>query len=549
MAEIVHNTWAVVTATDRNVYPSGTELRIRQLRQPHPHPGRYRLRSPRRRWRQPEALFASDDDVRLEVTDGFVGETWAVVAWTYSGVHPATGREVTFRRASVRELTDGLISEERDDDDLPEMLAQIEATSATPAPWSLPWQLSGGQEQRQAALLAATLPAVTIASGNSLLIDALRAEISAQGGRITFARFMDLALYHPEWGYYHAAQRRPGRPGDFLTAPEAHPFFGITLARQIADCWERLGQPDRFVVREYGPGIGGLAWDILGGLQQEHPACVAALSYELVERNPQRVAEALAAFRDEGLGDTVRAVDPDAIAALPPMTGVILANEVADAFPVHRLIWQGGELREGWVAWDGEGFAEEIAERSPQAIDADPAGMLAKHSITLQEGARVEISPAAATWFTAAASRLERGYAIIIDYGYPAAQLYQGHRLEGTVRAYRAHTVTDDPFAHVGEQDLTAHVDFTALRDAGAAAGLTFAGQTNQAAFLTSLDMGNLMVGLGQDPETTMEEYLAAQAAVLRLIDPGSLGRFGVLLMARTAPVEPPLRGLSFPPL
>jgi SAM-dependent MidA family methyltransferase len=390
---------------------------------------------------------------------------------------------------------------------------------------------------------------VTTATGNPLLIDAIREEIAAQGGRITFAQFMDLALYHPEWGYYHAPQRRPGRPGDFLTAPEAHPFFGITLARQVAECWERLGQPGGFVVREYGPGIGGLAWDIIGGLQRENPACLASLSYELVERNPQRVAEALAAFHDEGLGDVVRALDFGEIATLPPITGVILANEVADAFPVHRLIWQDGELREGWVIWDGEGFAEQIAELSSQARDADPAGMLRSHGITLQEGDRIEISPAAAAWFAAAVARLERGYVIVIDYGYPAAQLYQGHRLEGTVRAYRAHTVTDDPFANVGEQDLTAHVDFTALRDAGEATGLTFAGQTNQAAFLTGLDMGNLMVSLGQDPETTMEEYLAAQAAVLRLIDPGSLGRFGVLLMARSAPVEPPLRGLSFPPV
>lgn len=390
---------------------------------------------------------------------------------------------------------------------------------------------------------------MTTASGNALLIDALRAAISAQGGRITFAHFMELALYHPAWGYYHAAPRRPGRPGDFLTAPEAHPFFGITLARQVAECWERLGQPARFTVREYGPGIGGLAWDIIGGLQREHPACFTALTYDLVERNPQRVAEALAAFREEGLGDVVRALDPEAIAALPPVTGVILANEVADAFPVHRLVWHGGSLREGWVVWDGAGFAEEIAELSPQAMAADPGGMLGEIGIALQEGDRIEISPAAAAWFTDAASRLARGYAIVIDYGYPATQLYQGHRLAGTVRAYRAHTVTDDPFAHIGEQDLTAHVDFSALRAAGEAVGLAFAGQTTQAAFLTSLDMGNLMVALGQDPQTTMEEYLAAQAAVLRLIDPGSLGRFGVLLMARNAPVAPPLRGLSFPPV
>lgn len=390
---------------------------------------------------------------------------------------------------------------------------------------------------------------MTTTGGNAQLIDALRAEITAQGGRIPFARFMELALYHPDWGYYHAAQRRPGRPGDFLTAPEAHPFFGITLARQVAECWERLERPDPFVVREYGPGVGGLAWDIIGGLQQEHPACLAALTYELVERNPQRVAEALAAFRGEGLGEVVCAVDPEEIDIRPPITGVILANEVADAFPVHRLIWQDGDLREGWVTWDGTGFAEQIAELSSQARQANPAGMLRTNGISLQEGDRIEISPAAAAWFAAAASRLERGYVIVIDYGYPAAQLYQAHRLEGTVRAYRAHTVTDDAFANVGEQDLTAHVDFTALREAGERAGLTFAGQTNQAAFLTGLDMGSLMVALGQDPETTMEEYLAAQAAVLRLIDPGSLGRFGVLLMARDAPVAPPLRGLSFPPL
>ena len=390
---------------------------------------------------------------------------------------------------------------------------------------------------------------MTTTGGNAQLIDALRAEITAQGGRIPFARFMELALYHPDWGYYHAAQRRPGRPGDFLTAPEAHPFFGITLARQVAECWERLERPDPFVVREYGPGVGGLAWDIIGGLQQEHPACLAALTYELVERNPQRVAEALAAFRGEGLGEVVCAVDPEEIDIRPPITGVILANEVADAFPVHRLIWQDGDLREGWVTWDGTGFAEQIAELSSQARQANPAGMLRTNGISLLEGDRIEISPAAAAWFAAAASRLERGYVIVIDYGYPAAQLYQAHRLEGTVRAYRAHTVTDDAFANAGEQDLTAHVDFTALREAGERAGLTFAGQTNQAAFLTGLDMGSLMVALGQDPETTMEEYLAAQAAVLRLIDPGSLGRFGVLLMARDAPVDPPLRGLSFPPL
>lgn len=379
------------------------------------------------------------------------------------------------------------------------------------------------------------------------LVTAIRAEIDAAGGRITFARFMEMALYHPKWGYYRAHDRRPGRPGDFLTAPEAHPFFGITLARQIVDCWERLGRPERFTVREYGPGIGGLAWDIIGGLTREAPGCLAALDYRLAEQNPHRLDEALAVFAAEGLGGVVHGERPDG--DLEPIDGVILANEVADAFGVHRLIWRNGAPREGWVVWRGDRFAEDEGELSEEARAADPAGMLRDEGIALSEGDRIEISPAAASWFAAAARGLQRGYAIVIDYGYPAAKLYRAHRLEGTVRAYRAHTVSDDLFQNVGAQDLTAHVDFSALRRAGAREGLIFAGQTDQGAFLASLGMGDLLVELGHGPETTLPEYLAAQAAILRLIDPGGLGRFGVLIMARDAPVAPPLRGLSLPPV
>ena len=386
-------------------------------------------------------------------------------------------------------------------------------------------------------------------TGNPDLVAAIRAEIEAAGGRITFARFMEQALYHPQWGYYLSPQRRPGRPGDFLTAPETHPFFGITLARQIAECWERLDRPDPFVVREYGSGIGALAWDVIGGLSTEASQCRAALAYRLIETNPHRLEQSLAALAEGGLGDVVRGEqilpgsDPE------PITGVVLANEVADAFGVHRLIWRDGELREGWVVWNGDGFAEEEGDLSPEAAAFDPETILRENGIALADGDRIEISPAAVAWFASVARGLRRGYAIVIDYGYPAAELYGAHRLAGTVRAYRGHTVSDDPFMYVGEQDLTAHVDFSALRGAGENAGLTFAGQTNQGAFLASLGMGDLLVTLGQDPQTALSEYLAAQAAILRLIDPGGMGRFGVLIMARDAPVSPPLKGFSVPPV
>ena len=387
--------------------------------------------------------------------------------------------------------------------------------------------------------------------GDPALVAAIRAEMAAVGGRITFARFMELALYHPERGYYRSPERRPGRGGDFLTAPETHPFFGMALARQVAECWERLGRPDPFVVREYGAGVGGLAYDIVAGLSAEAPAALAALRYRLIEPNRHRLAQALAAMAEVGLGDVVRGEAPPDGTEPEPILGVALANEVADALPVHRLVWRGGRdggLRERYVVWRDGGF--DAAEGEPSSAGAVASAMrsLTDAGVSLRDGDAIDISPIAAEWFAGVGRGLARGYAIVLDYGYEAAELYRDHRLAGTVRAYRGHTVTDDPFRHVGRQDLTAHVDFSMLRRAGEAVGLVPAGFTTQGAFLASLGLGDFLVRLQSDPETTAEEYVAAQAAVLRLIDPGGMGRFGVLVMARGAPVSPSLRGFAVPP-
>lgn len=395
-----------------------------------------------------------------------------------------------------------------------------------------------------------------VALGDPVLVAAIRAEMAAAGGRLTFARFMELALYHPERGYYLAPERRPGRAGDFLTAPETHPFFGLTLARQVAECWERLGRPRPFVVREYGAGVGGLAYDVIVGLSTEAPAILDALHYRLVEPNRHLLDQALAAMAEVGLAHLVTAEGVGGRGqgaegrssddAVEPIVGVVLANEVADALPVHRLVVRDGGLRERYVVWrdaargGDEGFAEEEGERSSADLGAD----LLAGGIPLQDGDAIDLSPAAAAWFAVAARGLRRGYAIVIDYGYPAAELYRAHRLDGTVRAYYGHTVSDEPFRNVGRQDLTAHVDFTALQRAGEDAGLRRAGFTDQGRFLTSLGLGEFLLQVRDDPETTLPEYLSAQAAVIRLIDPGGMGRFGVLIMARDAPTRPLLRGL-----
>lgn len=388
--------------------------------------------------------------------------------------------------------------------------------------------------------------------GSPELVAAIREAIAAGGGRITFARFMALALYHPRHGYYLVADRRPGRGGDFLTAPETTPYFGLTLARQLADCWRRLGRPEPFVVREYGAGIGGLAYDLIAGLSEEAPAAAAALRYRLVEPNPHRRAQALAAMAEVGLEEVVAAEpsgDEGPNAALEPIVGVVLANEVADALPVHRLVWRGaavgGALRERWVGWRGNRFADEEGELSGEAAAFEPGVRLRRAGVVLADGDAVEVSPAAAAWFASLARGLARGYALIIDYGYETGELYRAHRLGGTVRAYRGHAVSDDPFSHVGEQDLTAHVDFDALREAGVAAGLVPAGLTSHAEFLTALGLGDRLVRLQSESGVTADDYLATRAAVFRLIDPGGMGRFRVLAMARDAPTEPPLQGFA----
>ncbi len=384
-----------------------------------------------------------------------------------------------------------------------------------------------------------------ISPGNPELIEIIKREILTSG-EITFARFMELALYHPEQGYYLTAHRRPGRDGDFLTAPEASAYFGLTLARQIAECWERLDRPENFEIREYGSGVGGLAYDIMAGLSEAAPDAFARLRYRMVEPNPHRLSQALSAMGEVGLGDRVIGERFDSNSPLDPITGVVIANEVADALPVHRLKCLNGVLRECYVTWSGEAFVEVEGALSPASEELQ--AYFARHQITLNEGARYDVSPAAGAWFARACRGLERGYSITIDYGYPVTSLYQSHRLQGTVRGYFEHTVTDDPLVRVGDQDLTAHVDFTTLQEAGEAEGLVLAGFTTQGAMLASLGLGDRLLSLQQDRTATIADYASAQAVVMRLIDPGGLGRFGVLLMAKSAPVEPPLLSLASPP-
>ncbi|MGN6566157.1 MAG: class I SAM-dependent methyltransferase [Thermomicrobiales bacterium] len=392
-------------------------------------------------------------------------------------------------------------------------------------------------DSRGAALPAATTGHPSEGS-NPALVAAIRAALD--GGRLPFARFMELALYHPEHGYYQTPAARPGRGGDFLTAPELSPFFGQCLARHVAGVWAALGQPAPFSVVEYGAGGGTLARDILVGLRDEAPACFAATSYELHETNTYRRAAARDLLGAAGCAE--RAVWPEPAAALTPVTGIILTNEFVDALPVHRVVWQNGQLLERYVYWDTARawFTETLAAPSTLRL----AAALADGGITLAEGQSAEINLAAGEWLTQVAARLERGGVLTIDYGYPTAELYAPKRRDGTFLCYFQHTVVDDPYTRVGAQDMTAHVDFGALERVGSAAGLHTLGLTEQSRFLIDLGLGDLLVA-SQTPGRALDDYLADRNAVLALIDPGGMGRFRVLAQGQCFTPARPLPGFA----
>lgn len=377
-------------------------------------------------------------------------------------------------------------------------------------------------------------PDLDAVAGDPVLVERIRAEIE-RDGPLTFARFMELALYEPGHGYYRAAEPRPGRGGDFLTAPEADPIFGRALSRLVADAWRALGEPATFAVREHGAGEGALAEALLAGLAAEEPVLARLVRYRPVEVEPRRLAGLRGRLLAAGLGDRLTADDG------APITGVAVANEVLDALPTHRVEWRDGRLREIRVDWRDGGFVDAVGEPSTTRL----AARLAAEGVVLAEGQRAEICLAVDGWLAAAAAGLTRGLLLIVDYGRPAHELYDpAVRPRGTLAAYLRQRAHGDPYRAVGRQDLTAHVDLTAVERAAAAAGLDHLATTTQAHLLVGLGAGQLLVERQTAPGATLQSYLATRAALARLIDPAAMGGFRVLAFGRGLAADVLLRGL-----
>lgn len=387
-------------------------------------------------------------------------------------------------------------------------------------------------------------PPEPLPEADEVLVGRIRDEILGHGP-ITFARFMELALYDPEHGYYRAAEARPGRAGDFLTAPETHPVFGRVLAGVLDEMWRVLERPDPFTLREYGAGSGTLALAILDGLRADGSALLEALRYEPVEIGERRRDEVATRLAEAGFVDRLAIDEAAAGAGAGPgrrLSGCIVANEFLDALPVHRFEWHAGELRELYVDWRDGRFVDLAGPPSTPAL----AERLAAEGVELVEGQRGEICLALDGWVAEVAATLERGFVLVIDYGHPAAELYGPARREGTLRAYVRHRVGADPYAHVGRQDLTAHVDITAVQRATERAGLDTLGVTTQAEFLVGAGIGERLEAIRNDPVTTLVDYLELRASLVRLLDPAAMGRFRVIALGRGIPLDTGLSGLSY---
>ena len=369
-------------------------------------------------------------------------------------------------------------------------------------------------------------------------------EISLEGP-LTFARFMDLALYDQSHGYYmtssmgqaESSRDRIGWEGDFYTAPELSPILAHTLVRQVVDIDAQLGHPSLFTMVEMGGGNGTFAADFLQQCQTLSPDLFNRLRYTLVERSPNlqslqvsRIQQLLGSCPENRVTwvHSVEQLDSDSV------VGVMFSNELVDAFPVHRVGCHNQCLQELLVDHVGGQFVERLAPLSSPKIEE----YVSRHGIALQEGQRSELHVAAEEWMVQVARVLQQGVVITIDYGHTASDYYAPHRKDGTLLCYYKHAVKTNPYIRVGEQDMTAHVNFSALAKVGEASGLSTVGFTTLANWLMGLGVEELVQD--QDPES------AEIQALSQLLRPHGMGTTFKVFVQQKGIESVALKGLRY---
>ena len=346
-----------------------------------------------------------------------------------------------------------------------------------------------------------------------------------RGGPLAFRDFMQVALYDAELGYYSTERLKIGAAGDYTTSSNVHPAFGATLARAFAEMWRGAFGDEPLTFVEMGAGTGQLAADVLAALREEHAPLFGGLRYILIEQSPAmraRQRERLAAFGERVAWHTLAELERR------PLAAIFFSNELVDALPVHRVRWNGKGIEEQFVSLAGGRLAFDWAAPSrPELV-----GYVEQLGVRLREHQVIEVSLDALGWLAQVSRALPRGFLVTIDYGDAAALLYAADRAQGTLRSFYRHRLVDSPLERVGEQDITASVNFTALIERGRDCGFETLSYERQTAFLLRHGLIERVAAMHK-PDETLDDVKARLAIKNLFVPGGASDNFRVLVQRK----------------
>lgn len=373
-------------------------------------------------------------------------------------------------------------------------------------------------------------------TGKDQLVSIIKDRIKKEG-EISFRDFMDMALYYPELGYYTSPEEKIGGHGDFYTASELDRAFGELLGKQFAEIYTKIGE-ENFKIVEIGAGKGYLAFDILKFLQENYPEVFKNTTYTIIEKSPYHIKtqkELLSVFENVEWVQDIIDFDDESI------TGVVFSNELFDSFPVHLIRKIKGKIYEVFIKVDEENKVQETLKEASEEI----LRYMEQLKINIPEGMQTEINLDAVDYIQKIGKKLKKGFVITIDYGYPSAELYKPYRMRGTLMCYYRHRYSENFYENVGMQDITSHVNFSALKYYGMIAGLDFTGFTDQAHFLTNLGLMEIFEKLQEKNDYESFERLNR---LKTLVLPKGMGeKFKVLVQHKNIK-DPSIKGLDMLP-
>jgi SAM-dependent MidA family methyltransferase len=357
-----------------------------------------------------------------------------------------------------------------------------------------------------------------------IILDRIRTQ-----GAMTFASFMEAALYEPGLGYYTSPGRKVGAEGDFYTSMNVHSAFGRMIAKEICRFWELLRSPTSFTIAEAGAGGGQLAQDILDAIAEFNASLYGSLTYRLIEKEPS--LKEIQAERLERHAERLAWSAPEELASGGlSFTGCIISNELFDAMPVHVVEMTPDGVKEVFVDADGDAFVERLEAPSTPELTA----YLERYRVTLIPGQRGEINLGAPSWIASAAATLKRGFVLTIDYGYVTEELYAPQRRNGTLLCYHRHSTSENPYDLVGEQDITTHINFSQLMESGKDAGLAAVWFGEQYRFLLGVGLIEELMRLEAEAKTEQERLHIRLTLKKLMLPEGGMGdTFKVLIQAK----------------